>query len=111
LAEQVRAAAKAKVYLDYPRKGISGTWRDDYLGFEASRGVRHPLLDEAEPPAEAFFVWDLYWTRLRVSGFSLQELQAYQEITGEKLTTWELDLLYILHSVVESEIDKKRSER
>jgi len=109
MAGQVRAAVIAKVQLDYPRKEVPGTWRDDYIAYEASKGVRHPLLDEAEPPTEAFFVWDLYWTRLRVTGFSLQELKAYQDISGEELTPWELDLLYIIHSTVEAEIEKKRN--
>lgn len=103
MAEDVRVAAKAYALLHIPDK--NGTVKYNELQqIEASAGIHDPLLDEATPPQEAFFVFDLYWRTFRSVGVSYSEILAWKEITGQSIETWEVDLLFMIHNTVEHTI-------
>lgn len=98
---KVSAEAHAKLFI--PDKNGMILY-NELKHIEASHGIHDPLLDEAQPPEEAFFVWSLYWEKLRGTGFSMTEIRAWEEITGMHLELWELDLLFIIHRTAENTV-------
>jgi len=86
--------------LDYP--GESGKLCDHLLKVESASGIRDPLLDSLDiitDDIEYLYVyfWDIR-NSIGGSGFgpapiSATELKAWSEITGNKLATWEVNIL------------------
>ncbi len=106
MAERVNNSAKRFVELHY----VDKDGNSDYQGLrhmEEVYGVRDSKLDEAIPPDEANFVWSLFFNKMKKSGVSFQEIDAYQRISGVILETWEVDLLYIINAAYDSTIAEK----
>ena len=103
MVEATLVSAKVHTELIYPDK--AGTvWLKDLQALEESKGIRDERLDLMIPPEESSNVYYLYWNRFRGSGISYQEIKAYEEIEGINLETWEVDLLFRIHSKVENTI-------
>jgi len=100
LAEDVKHSAETYAYLYIPDKN-GKTQFTELTNIEASHGIRDPRLDEGTPPEEASFVFQLYWEKLRGTGMTFVEIKAWQDLTGFKLETWEIDLLFVIHNAVE----------
>ena len=64
------------------------------------------MLDKGTPPEEAQFVFDLYWSKFRAVGLTFQEIYAYQEVTGIRLASWEVELLFVIHNAAEKYINE-----
>lgn len=110
MAEEVRSSANAFTKIHLPRETDGGTIYGDQAVL-SRHGKEHPLIKKAEPPSEAFFVWDLYWKRFRSSGLSFTELKAYQDVYGIKLALWQIDLLYIIHAEVEKVMNEENQKK
>lgn len=105
MAEEVETSARTFTKLYFPDKnGIR--WYDELSFLEASKGIRDPRLDEAVPPEEASFVFNLYWHRFRTTGLSYTEIKAYQEISGIVLEQWDIELLFLIHNTAEKTLSE-----
>ncbi len=92
-------------------KGKNGTSEyEGYMHMFETYGTRYPRMDEGVPPVEVHWIWTLYFDKLRTAGMTLTEVVAYQELYGIVLETWEIDILFIIHSVVESTLASKQKE-
>lgn len=100
LAEDVRFSAEAYAFLYIPDKNGVVQF-NELTQIEASHGIRDPRLDEGTPPEEASFAFSLYWEKLRGTSVTFTEIKAWQDVTGFTLETWEVDLLFIIHTTVE----------
>ncbi len=77
---------------------------------EEAHGYTDPRMYDGTPPDEALWAWSVYFDKLRVSGFSLEGIVAYQQLSGITLASWEVELLFIIHTAVEGVLAKKAKE-
>ena len=103
MAEDTLTSAKVHTELSYPDKHGTILYKELHA-LESMKNIRDERLDLAKPPEETAHVFYLYWNRFRGIGLSYQELKAYQELTGEELEQWEIDLLFSIHAKVENTI-------
>jgi len=77
---------------------------NELIHIEKQHKVRDKRLDNTDPPEEAKYIFDLYWSKFRGTEITFQEIKAFEEVMGIKLESWEIDLLFVIHKTVESHI-------
>ena len=97
--------------LDYP--GKDGVSRRQHLEqvFESTGKIPKDL-EEPEIPERFDRVWDLFWEMRNGESITYQELDAYQRLTGESVSPWEVEQIRFMDGIVQAEIARlERKQR
>ena len=91
--------------LDYPDK--HGVSKREHLEQIAESTGKEPKELEMPPFPELYDeLWDLFWEIRIGEPLTYQELSAYQQLSGETLTPWEIEQLRFMDAVVRDEISR-----
>jgi len=71
---------------------------------EKVSGIHDSFLDSVEMPFEGEFLWGIFWSL--TGRMSYTELQAYCQLTGLKLSLWEISTLMYMETVAISAISE-----
>ena len=104
LVDELAAAVRARIELDYPRNDGS-TLRRHLEKVELQTGYRDPKLDSIRVPGESEYLWNWFWEiRNGVTGgfgpatLTHAELAGWILNTGHRLSLWEQKAVWAMNN-------------